>query len=117
MVMNVNFCTLFTFMVFIPIQWEGLILLSTPEIQKAIKAAAKSGNWVPTKHAQERMVQRGLSAPDVERALRGGAHDPIMDELKNGNWRYRIRGQTIDGKPIQLAVIIGSPLVVVTVIG
>jgi hypothetical protein len=103
-------------MVFLPIELEGP-LLSTPEIHLVIKAAAASGNWVPTKHAQERMIQRGFSALDVERALRGGAHDPSLDELKKGIWRYRIRGQTMDGKTIQLAVIIDSPVVVVTVIG
>lgn len=92
-------------------------MFSTPEIHKAIKAAAESGDWVPTKHAQERMVQRGFSALDVERVLRGGVHDSSKDELKNDIWRYRIRGQTTDGKAIQLAVIINSPIVVATVIG
>ncbi len=113
---NDTFCTLFTIVVLIPIRLEGP-LFSTPEIHKAIKAAAESGNWIPTKHAQERMVQRGFSAVDVEGALRGGVHDSSLDELKNNVWRYRIRGQTMEGKVIQLAIIIDSPVVVVTVIG
>ncbi len=92
-------------------------MLSTPEIHKAIKAAAMTGKWIPTMHAQERMIERGFAAIDVEQALRGGAHDSSLDEFKNAVWRYRIRGRTFDGRVIQLAVIIDSPVVVVTVIG
>ena len=92
-------------------------MLSTPEIHKAIKAAAKTGNWIPSKHTQVRMVERGFTANDVQGALRGGAHDSSLDEYMNDVWRYRIRGRTIDGRVIQLAVIIDKPVVVVTVIG
>jgi len=41
-------------------------LLSTPEVHKAIKEAAKSGNWIPAKHAQQRMIQRGFTSKDVD---------------------------------------------------
>jgi len=46
----------------------------------------------------------------------GGAHNPRLDELKDGVWRYRIRGNATDGRELQIAVIIDSPVVVVTVI-
>ena len=92
-------------------------MLSTPEVQKSLKSVAKTGNWFVTKHAQERMLQRGFTAPDIERALRSGVHCPTLDELKDCVWRYRILSRLACGREIQLAVIIEDAVVVVTVIG
>ncbi len=60
--------------------------LSTPEIHKAIKYAARSGYTV-SQHAQRRMIERGYFEPDVTRCLASGVHNPSKDELKGISWR------------------------------
>ena len=92
-------------------------LLSSPEIHRAIKAAAAFRSWIPSKHAQQRMIERGFTAPDVECVLRQGVHCPYLDELVRGEWRYRICGRSTDGRTMHLAVVIDQSVIVVTVIG
>ena len=90
--------------------------LSTPEVKRRLREAVNDGSVMYGDHAQKRMVKRGFTVPDVERCLSGGFHDHGRDELKDGTWRYRIQGKTVDGDDIKVAVAIEDNVVVITVI-
>jgi len=86
------------------------------DVRKALRKAVNDSRWELSEHAERQMNDRGFSRIDVRRCLLGGKHVPNLDEDKNGTWRYRIAGTTVDGDKISLAVIIDEDVIVVTVI-
>ena len=99
-----------------PHRWAGLTL-STVELKRRLRQAVEADSFVIVQHALDRMAERGFITADVRRALRSGTHDPSKDAVVGGAWRYRIRGKTIDGRVIGLAVEVEGIVIVVTVIG
>ncbi len=57
---------------------------SSANAQTAIRRAARQGSVVLTRHARERMEQRGIGPDEVEDALMRGA--VIADRTEPENW-------------------------------
>ncbi len=82
-----------------------------------VRAAAEAGDWRLTKHAEQRMIERDVVAPEVENVLMNGHHRPRNDEWNEEwkAWRYAICGR-IDDRNIRLAVSFDGIMWIVTVI-
>lgn len=70
-----------------------------------------------TLHAEEEMDQDGLSIGDVERAILTGE---ILERQRNGltgEWKYRVRGQTLAGDEMEVIAKLGptGKVVMITV--
>ena len=58
--------------------------------------------YVMTLHAEEEMNDDGLTIFDVERSILTGE---ILERQKNsasGEWKYRIRGETVAGREVEV---------------
>jgi hypothetical protein len=67
--------------------------------------------WRWTDHVQMRMVERGITAADILRAVKSGAVDQIRND---GSWR--VEGMDVDDKRIQVAVAVYEAEVRITII-
>ena len=66
-------------------------------ISKRMREKVRKRQYVMTLHADEEMNEDGLTIHDVERCILTGE---ILERQKNGvtdEWKYRIRGETVDG--------------------
>lgn len=58
-----------------------------------IRSIRESGDIALSGEARKRMLERGVSAIEIDHALRAGVVDP--GEYANGSWRYRISSHQI----------------------
>lgn len=84
---------------------------------KRFRDKIRARAYVMTVHAEEEMTEDGFTVYDVERGILTGRilerqRDSISDELK-----YRVRGKTITGDPIELLAKLSptGKLVIITV--
>ena len=86
---------------------------------KIIREIVSGGTLILSRHAKERMKERGYSTHDVETILLHG--EIIKKELnsKTNNWVYTINGSTLDGDDgsVVIAIIKRMSSIVVTVLG
>lgn len=77
------------------------IRYSRSEALKILKQHLNDGKILPSKHFRERLRERNLSMQDVLCAIKKGriTEEPELD-IKIGNWKYRVRGKTVDENPI-----------------
>jgi hypothetical protein len=86
-------------------------------VLKRMRERIQSRQYVMTLHAEEEMDADGLTIYDVERGiLSGKVLRRQRDELTR-EWKYRIRGRTIDGIEVEVIAKLGptGKLVVLTV--
>jgi len=86
-------------------------------VLKRMRERIQSRQYVMTLHAEEEMDAYGLTIYDVERGiLSGKVLRRQRDELTR-EWKYRIRGRTIDGIEVEVIAKLGptGKLVVLTV--
>lgn len=92
----------------------------TPDLLNVIKSCVEDGRYQLTKHADERMVERGVTLPEVLQVLRSGWHERRKDRYNEEyqDWDYAIRSQAGDARSIRVAVAIEdvSEVIVITVI-
>lgn len=62
------------------------------EARQLIRFIADNGDVLMSRHARERMEERGLTRGDLDRVLCGGWVDLV--EEQNGSWRYRVTTHT-----------------------
>ena len=64
------------------------------------------GQYRDTRHAAERKKERGISLPEVRQVIDNGWHEKSKDAFKQEwqAWNYAIRGKTIDGRELRIAV-------------
>ncbi len=67
----------------------------------------RENNYVVTLHADEEMDEDKLSMYDVERAILTGSIIDRQKDTQLGEWKYLVRGQTIQGDEIVVVVKIG----------
>jgi len=90
-----------------------------PDVLKKVRECLEVGRYYDTSHAMQRKVQRKISLPYVLHVLKNGYHEKKKDEYKPeyNDWNYSIRGSTIDGKDIRIAVAFDEDdMLIITVI-
>jgi len=86
-------------------------------ILKRMRDRIRSRRYVMTLHAEEEMDADGLTIYDVERGILSGKIVRRQRDEGTREWKYRIRGRTIDGIEVEVIAKLGptGKLVVLTV--
>ena len=86
-------------------------------ILRILKECVKHNEYVVTLHADEEMDEDELSIFDVERAILDGDIIERQQDKEPSEWKYIVRGQTIDGSYVIVVVKIANTgkMVVITV--
>jgi hypothetical protein len=86
-------------------------------ILKRMRERIRSRRYVMTLHAEEEMDADGLTIYDVERGILSGRIVRRQRDEGTREWKYRIRGRTIDGIEVEVIAKLGptGKLVVLTV--
>lgn len=90
-----------------------------PDLLRKIREAVESGNYLESKHALERAIERNIIAPEYEYVLKTGNHESNKDEFDQiyNTWNYAIRGKTINGRELRIIVTFDEDdLLLITVI-
>ncbi len=89
-----------------------------PSLLQAIRAAIAAGDYLYVGHAWKRLDDRKVSQPEVEQVLMSGHHEKAKDQFDEHfkNWKYAIRGKTVDSRVLRVAVTFEATMLVVTVI-
>lgn len=88
-----------------------------PAILMQLKNCVRQNKYVVTLHAEEEMDEDDLSAYDIERAILTGEIIERQKDEEKAEWKYIVRGQSIEGEPI-IVVIKISPtgkMIIITV--
>lgn len=74
-------------------------------LEKA-KECMESGRYYDTTHATLRKSQRRINLAHVFYVIRQGYHEKQKDQYhpEHDDWTYSIRGKTVDGRDIRIAV-------------
>jgi len=82
-----------------------------------IRECVHNRRYVMTLHAEEEMDEDGLSIYDVEHCLLTGQIEERQKDNKTGEWKYRISGESIGGKIVEVVVKFGptGKLAIITV--
>ncbi len=69
-----------------------------PSLMAAVWAALDRDQYLFSRHALERQVQRHIKRFEVIEALRTGHHEKAKDvfDLAHWTWNYAVKGQTQD---------------------
>jgi hypothetical protein len=72
----------------------------------AIQAYEKRGLYNFVHHARKRLEEREVTVFEVVQVIHRGFHEARKDEFKPefGDWNYAIRGKTLDGRKLRLAI-------------
>lgn len=73
-----------------------------PRILKRLKTCVRENKYVVTLHAEEEMDEDELSIYDIERSILTG--NITERQKEKGEWKYLVRGRTIDGAEIVVVV-------------
>lgn len=89
-----------------------------PGITTKIRKAATTGKYRFTEHALSQMKVRKVISKEVTYILKNGYYESSKDSYdeKNKNWKYAVRGNTIDGRDIRVIVVMRSNMMIITVI-
>ncbi len=87
------------------------------KILSKFKECVRENRYVVTLHGEEEMDEDELSIFDVERAILTGVIIERQKDSENEEWKYVIRGQTIDGSIIAIVAKLSltNKLVIITV--
>lgn len=84
-----------------------------------IKKALDSGNYLESKHAVERALERNIIATEYEYVLKTGWHESKKDtfDFLYNTWNYSVRGKTIDKRELRVIISFDeNDLLIITVI-
>ena len=97
------------------IRFDATRAFSNHTAIERIRQLWADGDYVPSPHAEDRMLERGFSDGDLEHLImltgRVSGHRKV-----DGQWRYKISGKSVDGR--RMAAIFeveGSCMTLVTV--
>ena len=85
-------------------------------MQIASKSVAE-GSLLYSKHANERMLERGIIKPEVEFVLNRGHHEVKKDQYNEvfSSWDYAITAKTVDGRNLRIIIsVMPSNVLVIT---
>lgn len=86
------------------------------DVLDVVRKCADANRVQPSKHAEQRMAQRGVTLPEVLHVLRTGWHEKSKDTYNDrfDDWDYAIRSLTEDERDLRIAIAVEeTPLVVV----
>jgi len=73
--------------------------LSREEAVDLLRRCLEDGAVIPGAHFRQELANEGLSMADAWQVLRSGRiYDPPEQDIKTGEWKYRIEGHEPDGK-------------------
>jgi len=86
-------------------------------ILRQIQEKVRTRQYVMTLHAEEEMNDDGLSIFDVERGLLTGAIIERQKDPKTGEWKYLVKGQTLEDDAVAVVTKLSptDKLVIITV--
>jgi hypothetical protein len=86
-------------------------------IKKRICEKIRNREYVMTFHARREMIHDALSIYDVESAILTGEILERQQDQLTAEWKYRIRGETIDGSEVEVITKLSptGKLVIITV--
>jgi hypothetical protein len=90
-----------------------------PDVMKKARECVLTGRFYDTSHAIQRKLQRQICLTHVLYVIKNGYHEKRKDEFKPefNDWNYSIRGCSIDGRDIRIAVAFDSnDMLIITVI-
>lgn len=90
-----------------------------PGVLSLIQERARSGAFIILPHATFRREERQVAVAEIAFVLIHGDREPSKDEFKVefGSWNYAMRGKTVDGRNLRIAVAFDEDeMLVVTVI-
>jgi hypothetical protein len=88
-------------------------------VLKKARSCVDDGRYYDTTHAAQRKVQRQITLTHVLYVIKHGYHEKKKDQFKPefNDWTYAIRGKTIDGKDIRIAIAFDeNDMLIITVI-
>jgi len=85
-------------------------------IRKRMRERIRTRQYVMTVHAEEEMNDDGLTIYDVERSILTGEILERQKDRVTAEWKYRIRGETVDGGQVEVITKLGptGKLVIIT---
>jgi len=86
-------------------------------ILKRMREKVRKRQYVMTLHAEEEMNDDGLTIYDVERGILTGEILERQKDRVTAEWKYRIRGETVDGGEVEVIAKLSptGKLVIITV--
>jgi uncharacterized DUF497 family protein len=81
------------------------VALLTPvlAVEALRECLQNSGQVKPTRHFLDELEKEGLTLTDAWQVLKSGCvYDPPEQDIKSGEWKYKIEGKTPDGKWIAI---------------
>lgn len=73
-----------------------------PRVLDMMRANVCTWDYVMTLHAEEEMMNDGLSIFDVEQGILTGEILERQRDRATSEWKYRVRGKTADGEVIEV---------------
>jgi hypothetical protein len=62
-----------------------------------------AGRISPSKHFLDELTKEGLTIPDAWLVLKQGViYDPPEEDIKTGDWKYRIEGKEPEGRRVAI---------------
>jgi hypothetical protein len=88
-----------------------------PRILRRFRECVRTRHYVVTLHAEEEIANDELSIFDVERAILTGEIIERQRDQERDDWKYLIRGKTIEEKDVIIVVKLGSTakMIIITV--
>lgn len=95
---------------------KGRSKLSTESLLKMIRHTVETGNYLDTRHANDRRTERLISRLEMEYVLLHGRHEKRKDQYEeiHQSWNYAIRGKTIDKRDLRVIVSFENKMLVIT---
>jgi hypothetical protein len=86
-------------------------------ILSRMRQKIRERKYIMTLHAEEEMNEDGLTIYDIERGILTGQISERQKDKVTAEWKYLIRGKTVEGREIELIVKLGptGKLVIITV--
>lgn len=82
---------------------ESVPCLSRQDAVKLLRRCLEEGEVIPGAHFRQELANEGLSMADAWQVLRAGQiYDPPEQDIKSGEWKYRVEGHEPEGKWIAI---------------
>ena len=89
-----------------------------PNVLDKVRKALADNDYRIHPHAQLRMNERDVILGEVTYILKNGYYEASKDEFDHRfqNWKYSIRGNTIDERDLRIVVKLAGKMMIITVV-